>query len=137
MSCVFDSLHYLLINHGKYSQIDDLKSIVKKICGGNVPSTIDEDIVEKVLKKYGLTFFKHFGDPFLPVSYVLCNGKKWISITWKGEKFRSNEDLVWSVPKAIDYLRDNEFLGGFYVLPIENDSSTGKKNNTTSKRRQT
>lgn len=135
MSCAIDSLHYLLINHGKYSQPNDLKSAVNKM--SKTSNSIDEELVKKVLEKYGLTFFKHLGDPFLPVSYILCNGTKWISIIWDNGKFRSNEEFSGSALETIEYLRENEFFGGFYVLPVKNELPIAKKKGITNKGQKT
>lgn len=134
MSCAIDSLHYLLINNGKYSQPNDLKTTMKKIGGNNV-GVVDEELVGKILGKYGLTYFKHLGDPFLTVSYILCNGQRWISVIWDGGKFKSNEEFAGNVVETIEYLRENEFFGGFYVLPTENELPIGKKKIVTDDKR--
>lgn len=121
MLCLVNSVLSILHYFQKYHTEKSVHESIKKI-HNNSNEFIEDTVVEKILLHYGLEPNSFMGTIFMPLPYLLCNGKTWIVILPQKNKKLKIENITdnkksrtLSHQATMIYLKNNKFFGGFFI----------------------
>lgn len=130
MICATTSIASILYYYGRFPKPSVIEQDIRKI---GETSVVDVKTVGSILNKYDLFPNVFQGKIFMPVPFILCNGKTWISIVPKCKLVKRNGSmtkahymeitdtssekatLLLTMGGAREFLMKGNYHGGFFV----------------------